>query len=443
MQKYASKHTACGRAQAQLAQPLAEQPVLPEIHKQHCKEAKAISPASVPQAPIKGNASSSSLVSGISKKYGHTASVSKQRKRRQETPAALADPLGAFARQASQRQRTLQSGLSLLKGKASQARVVAPNMIPPNVDFTAQLDKYQFQPAHISAQPAGQQINMRKRLGGHDPQQVVHEQRCSQQLEASRKSQQSKAIDCSTKRQPPLSEIQSPGPSQHSISHHSMQEREQVAKKVNDNYFKDIKSSLHKLLQANHAIPRLDTMSKTGRSALASMLTNKLDGVDVVSDLQHHFAAKSGPDQHHHQAEPKPSAASSVDCTPSPDSVAQHSARACQLPKLPLPRYRAHLSDMPSVRMSRASHASGASLGSGHTHPLIGSGHAGFRPAAAAAHSSMDLFDFLAHDAHESKHSLQQGQGLSCSYAKSFDTDEATFGASPKFEWYASLLNSN
>ena len=442
MQKYASKHNARDNAQVQSAEPAeqAEQPASPRLTRKCIKQAKGLSPISALQAPSKCNASSSTLVSGGSHAPAHTASVDfKHRKRRQETPAALADPLGAFARHASQRQRTLQSGLSLLKGKASQTRVVAPNMTPPNAEVTAQLDNYRFQPAHTSAKPAAQQTQTRKHQSGQQPQELVHHKASTEQHGPSQKLQQPKIMDRSPKKRPPLTEIQSPGPSQHSISRDIVQDQTQVARKVNGSYFKDIRSSLHKLLQANHAIPHLHTMTDTDRSALASMLTNKLDGVDIVIDLQQHFASTPNPDQHHHQSEPQQSAASSVDCTPSPDSVARHSARACQPPKSSLPRQHVHLSAMPSMPMSYASHASGASSGSGHRHLLTDTSHAGFRPAAAAD-ANLELFDFLTHDAHDS---LEQGQGLSCSDVKSINTDEAAFAASPKLDWYVSLFGSN
>ena len=321
---------------------------------------------------------SGSSISDRSQSSGHPAPVHKQRKRRHETPAALADPLGAFACQATQRQRTLQSGLSLLKGKTSQPRIVAHNLTPPNEQLAAQLGTYRFQSVN-TAQPAAQPNKGNGHKKGqhskeHMPQQESHDKHRNRQnghLQTAMAKDKSK--------RPPSAGVQPPGQSQLSMSHNSASDIDPAPRQANTNYFQDIKCSLHTLVQAHHTIPSLHAMSDTDKAALTSMLTNKLDGVNILSELQHHFASKPGSAEP--PAEQQPSAASSVDCTPSPDSVTQRDAKLHKLPNLSLPCQHAQLRALPFVDDIRTSHASAASSGSGHRHVFAGNDYINSRPS--------------------------------------------------------------
>ena len=334
----------------------------------HSAEQTTKPPSAAPRKEASTSQKSGNSISDRSS--GHPAPVQKQRKRRHETLAALADPLVAFACKATQRQRTLQSGLSLLKGKTSQPRIVAHNLRPPNEQVAAQLDTYKFQSANTAALPAAQltQVNKCKKVQ-HSQEHIPQQESQDEQENKPNRKQQTGVTKAKTKR-PSSAHVQPPGQSQYSISHNSAPDLITAPRQANTNYFQDIKSSLHTLVQANHTIPSLHAMSATDKAALTSMLTNKLDGFNILSDMQHHFTSKSGPAEP--PAEQQPSAASSVDCTPSPDSVTQRDAKPHKLPKLSLPGQHPHLRALPFVEASRASHASTTSSGKGHRHVFTG-----------------------------------------------------------------------
>lgn len=438
LQKYASLHTAndTGKATPHLEADESSSPVHgTQLAKQDLAPAAAHKGASKCQK-------SSSSTSDRSHSSGCRAPGPKQRKRRHETPAFLADPLGAFACQASQRQRTLQSGLSMLKGKASQTRIVAPNLRSPNEQPAAQLDTYRFQPASTAMQLPAQPIKSHNHAKGRQAEEQ-HPQQQGPDLHKKARNNHQKAQIIAKPSRSPLAELQPPGQSQSGISHSPAQDMPSALRQFNANYFRDLKHSLHTLIQANHAIPSLHTMSDTDKAALTTLLANKLDGVSIHSDLQGFLSSKLRAGVH--SAKQQPSAASSVDCTPSPVPVAQHKAKPCKLPKLtPLDQRvqtRAMPTARPSVHASHTSHASAAISGSGHR-PVLTDGGC-FDTRQTAAGSGLGLFDLHAEPMH-ARYSLGQEQGQTHSRnsdANSLDADVAGCCGSPRINWYASPLD--
>lgn len=405
----------------------------------------------------------------------------------------MADPLGAFAGQATQRQRTLQSGLSLLKGKTSQPCVVAHNLRPPNEMLAAQLDTHRFQAANKAAQPAAQPVKGNSNQNGQHSQEHTPRQESQVKRRHRRCGHQKTATPQVKSKQLPSAEVQPFDQSQYN----SAPDLITAPTQANTNYFQDIKRSLHTLVQANHTIPSLHAMSDTNRAALTSMLANKLDGVNILTDLQNHFISKPGPaEPAEPPAEQQPSAASSVDCTPSPNSVTQRDAKPHKLPKLSLPRQHVHLRALPFVNSSHTSYASATSSGcgdrhvstgkdyidsrpSGHRHTLTGNdvinsrftvadshGHMKSRLTAAdlrstcqrhvltgngvnnsrltVADSDVGLLDLHAEFGHMN---CSLGQDVGCSYSResnamSLHAETSAPSDSPMIEWYAPLYQT-
>ena len=492
LQKYASMHTARHDGNAMSQNPR-DKPFSP-VQSAQLAEQAANQPSAAAHKRASACQQSGSSISDRSQSSGRPAPIHKQRKRRHETTAALADPLGAFACQAIRRQRTLQSGLSLLKGKTSQARYVAPNLRPPNEQLAADLNTYRFQSPNTAVQPDTHPPAANRHKKRHQSQEHMPQQQNPDQHRHKRNGiQQAEVIQGKGKRRP-AADIQSSGHLQQSTSHQSVPDLNTGPKQVNTSYFQDIKHSLHTLIQANHTIPSLHAMSDADKAALTSMLTNKLNGVNILSDLQQHFFSPSRPAEHAKPAEPaaeqQPSAASSVDCTPSPESVTQHDARYHKLPKSTLPCQRGRLRAFQSVDASHTSHTSAASLGSGprHTpredacinsrlsrqrHALTGNGvssrltlpdsggcinsrltAADSRPSRqrhaltdndvissglTVADSDASLFDLHAEPTHM-QHSLRQHPEWSCSRngkAMFLDAEVAAPSNSPMVDWYA------
>lgn len=407
------------------------------VHAEQPAEPETSSPA--PQKKASNCQKSRSSISDRSLSSGCRAPGLKQRKRRHETPAFLADPLGAFACHTTQRQRTLQLGLSMLKGKTSQTRLVASNPRPPNEELAAQLNTYRCQPISTATQRTTQPTKGDK----HKQGQQSHEQNPQQQspdLCRNRPNyhQQEAHTNAKTGR-PPLAEVQPPATSQSGLSHSHAQNMPDAPRQANTNYFHDLKQSIHTLVQANHAIPSLHTMSDTDKAAVTLLLANKLDGVNIQSDLEALFSSNTRADVH--SAEQQPSTGSSVDCTPSPVSVAQHDARPRQLPKLPPPDQHVHFGPRPSAMLSvhagHTSHASAASSGSDYRHIPTDGGCFLFRQTA------VDLCDL--HTKPTNTHfSNRQDQDQSYSRdsdAMFLDPDVAACHGSPGLDWYVSLRN--
>lgn len=439
LQKYASVHTAKDTGTA--APYLQVDDLSSPVHAKQPAEAETRLPA--PQKTASNCQKSRSSISDRSLSSGCRAPGPKQRRRRHETPAFLADPLGAFACQATQRQRTLQSGLSMLKGKTSQTRLVAPNLRPPNEELAAQLDTCRFQPTNTAAQPPAQPTKGHKHRKGQQSQGQNLQQQSPDWRETGPNCHQQKAQNNAKTRRPPLAEVRPPGTSQSGLSHSHAQDTPAAPRQANTSYFHDLKQSIYTLVQANHAIPSLHTMSDTDKAALTSLLANKLDGVNIQSDLQALFSSSTRANAP--STEPQLSAGSFVDCTSSPVSVAQHDARPCKLPKLTPPGQHVHFGPRPSamlsVHASHTSHASAASSGSGHRHIPMDSGC--FPSRQTAADSAEELFD-LHTKPMNTHYSMRQDQDQSYSRdsdAMFLDSDVAACHGSPRIDWYASLCN--
>lgn len=237
------------------------------------------------------------------------------------------------------------------------------------------------------------------------------------------------------------------GQSQHSVPQENARATPQ---RVDINYFHHIKSSLHSLIQAHHAIPSLHTMSEPDRAALTSLLANKLDGVDVTAQVQQHFLpnpqqrAFAQPVHEQRAAEQQPSAASSVDCTPSPESVApqQRSARHEQTSKPLLRRQHIPYGAFASTCVSNASNPSAASSGSGQRH--FKHQHTHHIAKSHAEESFLNLLESCQDTADDLQHSLWQGRfernAGDFALLSEAEQDVLTFKASPKIDWYVPVV---
>ena len=369
LQRYALAHNKSVPTLTPTLPDHSQSPSQPDPSRKRARHANSPAPAQAPvQKTVAKTATSSH--SDRSGKSGTHAPSNRQRRAQCETPAALADPLGAFAYQAGHKQRAMQSGLRLLKGKASQARVVSANLRPPRDHAAAQLALrgQEQQPANAAAKQATatrseqgyaesrEHTSRAPRPRQHQAEKAGQKQRADHQPHAYRPGNQHAS------QLPAMSS----GCSEHSSPQAPVREPPQP-KQLDSNYFQHVKSSLHSLIQAHHAIPSLHTMSDTDRAAVTTLLSNKLDGIDITPGLQQHWLPKPLSNQHPSQ---QPSTASSVDCTPSPESVAQQQnvARPFQLPKSALPDPPIRHSTIPPACLSNISHASAASSGSGQRH---------------------------------------------------------------------------
>lgn len=192
-------------------------------------------------------------------------------------------------------------------------------------------------------------------------------------------------------------------------------------------------------------------MSQPDREALTSILAHKLDGADVIAQVQTHFLLnqqqKVAPKQqavaHEHPgAEQQPSAVSSVDCTPSPESVAQQqsSAKPRQASRPLLRSQHIPYGAFASTCVSNASYASAASSGSGqrhfthqHTH------HSAKSHADDSFLNSLDAGDDLQHSLWQGRNDSNAGGVALLSEA---DQDVLTFKDSPKIDWYAPAMTT-
>ena len=425
MQKYASayNHKLPNASPVSNSQARSLSPAVPCNKRARYAPPSSTAPAAVAKAAI----SSQSDRSETSHKQ---VAVNKHRKARCETPAAVADPLGAFAHQAGHKQRTLLSGLTLLKGKASQARLVSSNLRSPRARPAAQLDSQELIPDNSFAQYANDSrqhqvpVQPRERLTTKTrPRPQVARKARPKQTPAS--ASQAGSQDAA----PADGQAASFGQSQHSTPQQNAQATPQ---QIDTNYFHHIKSSLHSLIQANHAIPSLHTMSKSDREALTSILAHKLDGVDVTAEVQQHAA------------EQQPSAVSSVDCTPSPESVAQQqsSARHKQASRPLLRSQHISYGALASTCVNNASHASAASSGSGQRH--FTHQHRHHSAKSHAEESFLNLLEPYQAVGDELQHSLWQGRNESnagdFALLSEADQDVLTFKESPLIDWYVPIV---
>ena len=390
---------------------------------------------------------SSSSNSDRSLKFNRQAKDNLQRQARFETPAALADLLGAFAYQAAHKQRALQSGLRLLKGKASQARIVSSNLRSPKEQPAAQLDSQKLQPINEFAKLAHGQ--KQRQLHAEPEEHPTNTSRPRKQVHANvRQSQQQsnhsqagdKDVALAQSQKAPASE------SMHSDAPGVARLAPQ-GQHIDSNYFHSAKSALHNLIQAHHAIPSLRTMSETDRAALTSLLSSKLDGIDVTARVQQQFLPKpqeQAPEQRAlEQTAPAQqlSAASSIDCTPSPESVAQHqsSARRYKSHKSVLPHRRFPHSALPSICISNASHASAASSGSGQgqvTH------HHLQQPPEESFLNMLESHESTRRDVKRSRWQdaeQQQDDAYVPDMLMEAEQDGLSHAESPKLDWYVPM----
>jgi len=344
-----------------------------------------------------------------------------------------------------------------LKGKASQARLVSSNLRSPRGRPAAQQDSQELIPGNSFAQYANDSrkhqvpIQPRERLTAKTrPRPQVAREARPKQTPAS--ASQAGSQDAA----PADGQAASFGRSQHSTPQQNAQATPQ---QIVINYFHRIKSSLHSLIQANHAIPSLHTMSKSDREALTSILATKLDGVDVTAQVQTYFLPnqqqKVAPKQqafaqpaHEQQAaEQQPSAMSSVDCTPSPESAEQQqsSARHGQASQPVLRSRHSPCGAFASTCVSNASHPSAASSGSGqrhfthqHTHHSAKS-HAE-EPFLNLLESYQDIGDDLQHSLWQGRDESNAGDFASLSEA---DQDVLTIKDSPKIDWYVPAMTTS
>lgn len=446
-QRYASAHdrsrpnsSPVSKGQARSLSP----PVHSTKRARHARQPSA-APSSVQKSVAKNSSSSNS---DRSLKFNRQAKDNLQRQARFETPAALADPLGAFAFQAAHKQRALQSGLRLLKGKSSQARIVSSNLRSPRERPAAQLDSQKLQPTNDFAKFAHgkKQRQLHAEPEAHptntsQPRQQVHANVRQRQQQSNHSQAGNKGAALAQSQKAPASE------SMHRDSPGVAQTAPQAQQIDSSNYFHSAKTALHTLIQAHHAIPSLHTMSEPDRAALTSLLSSKLDGIDITAQVQQQFLPKpqeQAPEQkalEQTAPEQQPSAASSVDCTPSPESVAQHqsSARRFKSHKSVLPHQRFPHSALPCICLSSASHASAASSGSGQgqvTH------HHLQQPPEESFLNMLQSHESIRHDVSRSRWQYaeqQQDDAYVPDMLMEAEQDNLSHAESPKLDWYVPM----
>lgn len=342
-----------------------------------------------------------------------------------------------------------------MKGKASQARLVSSNLRSLRGRSAGQLDSQELIPGNSFAQFANDSRQHRVPFQAREclttktrprPQVAKGADQKQTALSASQAGSQDAA--------PADGHAASFGQSQHDIPQENAQATPQ---QVDINYFHNIKSSLHSLIQAHHAIPSLHSMSQPDREALTSILANKLDGVDVTAQVQTHFLssqqqkvvprqqALAHPGHEQQAAEQQPSAVSSVDCTPSPESVAQQqsSARHTQASKPLLRSQHIPCGAFASTCLSNASHASAASSGSGQRHFA----HQHMHHIAKSDASFLNLLESCQDTADDLQYSSWQGRDESNAgdhaLLSKADQDLLTFRDSPKIDWYVPTMTTS
>lgn len=291
-----------------------------------------------PESAAKTRSSQQQAVSshsGRSLSKEHQQPASTKPSRRHEVPAAVADPLGAFASRGGLKQRSLQSGLKLLKGKASGP--VDPGLQPAHCSFPEQLVRqqvvvskarpqhhHQVQTTADSLQKyayAPQQKQAKIKLTGNCQQQDV--QQVYSTVDPQSRSQASK-------------DMQAAAPASSAVP---------TAKTIDPHYMQKVKKSLCQLMQDRHRL-QLESNLTAGQP-LVSLLASKLDGVNITAALakyrnqvppgQKHAAGKSNSAQQAHSA-----ARSSVACTPSPEAAAEPN----HMPEQVTSSWQRHAADM-------------------------------------------------------------------------------------------------
>lgn len=278
--------------------------------------------------------------------------VTSKKKKRLQAPAAMADPLGAFANQVGVRQRSLQSGLNLLKGKASDT--VRSGLQPVCAAHPQQLAHSQHQPrsrdGRVQQQPNGAAEQFEQYAYQSQQEAATTTQHAPQQQKSSKRA-------LNTHSHADLPDL----PSQSHAQAAQIRPADilPVAIGLDPNYMQKLKASLCQITQNTHNMASLPTSSRVKQS-LVCLLASKLDGKLVQdTDLRQVLNASPPAAANAQQPANEPSqsvpsvAKSSVSCTPSPDIAAQQ-AKCAKLRDTPRQA-------MTALRRSAAGTASGNS----------------------------------------------------------------------------------
>lgn len=245
-------------------------------------------------------------------------------------PAAMADPLGAFAERAGLRQRSLESGLKLLKGKVSGT--VHPGLQPAHCAVPDQLAR---QPRHVLEEvPQGK--HQKQSVAG-DLQQYAF--KVDKQSHAKTRNRANPQASDAQLLNSDMDGIHSKsGASHHRKAIFSPKQPPPdvpTATNIDPTHFHKLKQSLCQLMQDRHAI-ELPTDPTSSERPLIPLLASKLDGIDIGAALAQHRNVLPGAQEHRHAAagnaddavEVSSASRSSVACTPSPEVVPQLRASA-------------------------------------------------------------------------------------------------------------------
>ena len=331
----------------------------------------------------KHNAHSRLKANADSKPKGNAdsrAAAAPLHKMQYEIPAALADPLAAYAYQAGCKQRALQSGLSLLKGKTSQACLLPCNLQPLGQPTQPTADQHKLRQDSNAVQHGQDQISQQQQAQQKQPKNCAG---VSSEAEtgALQVAQSAAEVDSSSMAvASQAASLQKPVKSTSKLMQRLLTPQDKAATQT-DSYFANIKSSLHRLIQAHDAVPSLQTMSTADRAVLTSLL----------------------------------------DCTPSPESVAQQQSRVQQCRQTKPAFHTMQHKLLPHTHFTTHSYASAASSGSGHN-DLPGS-QLDSPVTTLPQHSWCDLPDSF-------------WKGPLHAYADA-EPDEVAFAEPIQLEWYA------
>lgn len=240
----------------------------------------------------------------------------------------MADPLAAFASRAGLKQRSLQSGLKLLKGKASGT--IHPGLQPAHrsaVQLTQQECHVSEAPSHDRHQDQDfannlQQYALRPQHRHSKATRKAHGQHHKVQLDNTDAADKQNGSETEDQRLP------SPPPARTAAV-------VPYAKTIDPNHMQKLKQSLCQLMQDTNQVELQPASSATHRP-LVMLLASKLDGADITAALAQYSNTQPPAQVQSHEVEADANkseqllsaARSSVACTPSPETVAQPSAHA-------------------------------------------------------------------------------------------------------------------
>ena len=237
----------------------------------------------------------------------------------------MADPLGAFAERAGFRQRSLQSGLKLLKGKVSGT--VCPGLQPARCSIPEQLVQ---QPRQVLEEVP--RSKHQKRNVANDLQQYA----CNVDKQSHAKTRTRPTVQASEVQ---LSESDiggthsKPGASDHRKCIFSPKKPPSdvpIATSIDPMHFQKLKQSLCQLMQDRHSM-ELPADPTTADRPLITSLASKLNGADITATLLQHRNVLLGAQEARHDApgnaigdiEVSSASRSSVACTPRSEIVLQ------------------------------------------------------------------------------------------------------------------------